>query len=96
MIVELLDFRPAKATDPVLNVPEQSRVVLTPNGETIWADLCLMNQRMGGTLTDTDMMEIESRILVRYDTVTRLANELIPLDCSWQPRRPSVLIRIRI
>lgn len=66
--MELLDFRPAKATDSVLEVPDKSRVVLTPNGETLWADLCSMNQRLGGTLTDTDMMEIESRILVRYDT----------------------------
>lgn len=64
MIVELLDYRPPKAKDPVLVDPERSRVVLAPNGETLWADICLLNQKSGYTWTDQDALEVEARILV--------------------------------
>lgn len=65
MIVELLDYRPVKAKDPVLVNPERSRVVLTPNSETLWADLCLMNVKAENVWTDRDALEVEARILVR-------------------------------
>ena len=65
MIVELLDYRPQKAKDPILTNPERSRVVLTPNPETLWADLCLLNQKAGNTWTDQEALEVEARILVR-------------------------------
>lgn len=65
MIVELLDYRPVKAKDPVLVNPERSRVVLSPNSETLWADLCLMNVKAENVWTDRDALEVEARILVR-------------------------------
>ena len=65
MIVELLDYRPVKSKDPVLVNPEKSRVVLNPNPETLWADICLMNQKTGSNWTDQEALEVEARILVR-------------------------------
>lgn len=64
MIVELLDYRPRKVTDPQLDHPETTRVVLMPNSETLWADICLMNQKSGNTWTDEDALNVEARILV--------------------------------
>lgn len=64
MIVELKDYRPPKSKDPTLEQPEVTRVVLHPNSETLWADLCSLNQRHGGKWTDQNVLEIEARILV--------------------------------
>lgn len=66
MLVELLDYRPKKAKDPPLEKPERSRVALHPNDETLWANLCLMNQRSGNKFTDTEVLELEAQILVCY------------------------------
>lgn len=65
MIVELLDYRPPKAKDPILDSPEKRRVVLGPNPETLWTNLCLLNQKAGGVWTDEDVLEVEAQILVR-------------------------------
>lgn len=64
MIVELLDYRPLKAKEPALEKPERTRVVLHPNAETLWADICLLNQKSGNRFTDQDALEIEARLLV--------------------------------
>lgn len=64
MVVELLDYRPKKAKDPPLEKPDRSRVTLHPNDETLWGDLCLINQRNDSKLTDIDVLELEARILV--------------------------------
>ena len=65
MIVELLDYRPPKGKDDVLEKPEASRVVLSPNGESLWTDICLLNQKCGGAWTDGETLEVEAQILVR-------------------------------
>lgn len=65
LIVELLDYRPTKAKDPVLEKPDVQRVVLRSTPETIWADICLMNQKTGSKWTDAEALEIEARVLVR-------------------------------
>ena len=64
MIVELLDYRPPKGKDTVLEKPESSRVVLSPNGESLWMDICLLNQKSGGIWTDRETVEVEAQILV--------------------------------
>ncbi|TFY56188.1 hypothetical protein EVJ58_g7792, partial [Rhodofomes roseus] len=64
MIVEVHDYRPPKATDQTLEEPQKTRVVLSPNPETLWADICLMNQKVGNAWTDRDALEVEARILV--------------------------------
>lgn len=63
--MEVHDYRPPKATDQTLEEPHKTRVVLSPNSETLWADICLMNQKEGNTWTDRDALEVEARILVR-------------------------------
>ena len=64
MVVELLDYRPQRSKEPPLKVPEKTRVVLHPNSETLWADICLMNRRSGAQWTDKDALEVEAKILV--------------------------------
>jgi len=63
--VELLDYRPSKSKEPALEKPERTRVVLHPSSESLWADICLLNQKAGNQWTDQDALEIEARILVR-------------------------------
>ncbi|EJF64059.1 hypothetical protein DICSQDRAFT_81015, partial [Dichomitus squalens LYAD-421 SS1] len=64
LIVELLDYRPPKSSDPDLEQPEKTRVVLTPTDESRWQDICLMNLRNGSTWTDADTLELEARLLL--------------------------------
>ena len=62
--MELLDYRPQKAKDPILEKPDTQRVVLRSNPESVWADICQMKQRLGAAWTDKDALDIEARILV--------------------------------
>lgn len=64
MIVQILDYRPQNPKDPVLEKAEQTRVVLHPNSESLWADICSLNQRYGTKWTDMDALEVEARVLV--------------------------------
>jgi len=64
MIVELLDYRPLKSQEPALKDPQKTRVVLHPNPETLWADICTLNQKAGGKWSDMDALEVEAKILV--------------------------------
>ncbi|PFH50991.1 hypothetical protein AMATHDRAFT_40421 [Amanita thiersii Skay4041] len=64
MIVEIMDYRPQHPKDPVLEKPERTRVVLHPNSESLWADICALNQRYGNKWTDMDALEVEARILL--------------------------------
>lgn len=64
MIVELQDYRSAKNRREVLTTPETSRVVLRPNAETLWADICLLSQKAGNSWTDHDALGMEARLLV--------------------------------
>ncbi|KAI6010883.1 Spt20 family-domain-containing protein [Pisolithus orientalis] len=64
MIVELLDYRPKRVKDPPPEKPERSRITLHPSDETLWTDLCLINQRHGSKFTNFDVLELEARILL--------------------------------
>jgi hypothetical protein len=64
MIVQILDYRPQNHKDPVLERAEQTRVVLHPSSESLWADICSLNQRYGTKWTDMDALEVEARVLV--------------------------------
>jgi hypothetical protein len=66
MIVEIEDFRPPiNPKDD--KAPEKSiaRALLRPNSETLFADLCLLNQKDGNKWTDKDALQVEAKILVR-------------------------------
>lgn len=62
--MELLDYRPPGRNDPPLDIPEKTRTVLHPTGETLWADICLMNQKNGLQWSDQDALQFEARVLV--------------------------------
>lgn len=79
MLVELLDYRPKRAKDPPLEKPERSRVTLHPNDETLWADLCLMNQRTGSKLADPQILEVEAQILVCVLRLILCSTKLVSL-----------------
>jgi transcription factor SPT20 len=66
--VELLDYRPKRAKESALGKPDRTRVVLHPNAETLWADICLLNQNQApeSKWSDRDALEVEARLLVRY------------------------------
>ncbi len=77
MVVELKDLRDSPSTSEGSNTQSKrsavndntpakiTRVVLRPNGESFWADLCLLNQKTGKKWTDQEALEVEARILVR-------------------------------
>jgi hypothetical protein len=68
MIVELLDYRPQQRNkEASLDKPEKTRVVLHPNGETLFADICSLNRKNGSKWTDRDALEVEARLLVGRD-----------------------------
>ncbi|CUA78081.1 hypothetical protein RSOLAG22IIIB_02696 [Rhizoctonia solani] len=48
---------------PQNNSAHKRRVVLYPNGETLWADISIMNARNGNTWTDQQAIEFEAKIL---------------------------------
>ena len=66
MVVELLDYRPQRSKEPPPKTPQKTRVVLHPNSETLWADICSLNQRHGGKWTDMEAIELEAKLLVSW------------------------------
>ncbi|KAG7085615.1 hypothetical protein E1B28_003164 [Marasmius oreades] len=94
MIVELLDYRSHNKNEPVLERPEQKRMILHPNGETLWADICLLNATHGKKWTDRDILEIEARILLATAPplcldpdphLTRIANHVLRVSTPTEP-----------
>ncbi|KAF8579913.1 hypothetical protein K439DRAFT_1358359 [Ramaria rubella] len=65
MIVESIDHRKLRVLHPPSdsNEPETVRVVLQPNAESLYADLCLLNAKNGYTWTDQEVLDVESKIL---------------------------------
>lgn len=64
MVVELLDYRAKRSKDPQPDKPDRTRVILHPNPETLYADVCALNARSKSNWTDRDALEIESKLLV--------------------------------
>ncbi|KZT09823.1 uncharacterized protein LAESUDRAFT_747862 [Laetiporus sulphureus 93-53] len=94
MIVELQDYRPPKASDPTLEDPQKSRVVLTPSPETLWADICLLDQKAGNIWTDREALEVEARIVTAISPplcltpdphLTRMVNSVIRSSAPTAP-----------
>lgn len=65
MIVEIEEFKQSNSKDNKLPEKTVARVLLRPNSETLFADLCLLNQKAGNNWTDKDALEVEAKILVR-------------------------------
>ena len=89
--MELLDYRPAKSTQPDLEQPERSRVVLSPNDESRWADICLLNQKADNSWTDADSLQVEARLLVRRGNAVKLLACLLIHDFQLATAPPLCL-----
>ncbi|KAF9267157.1 hypothetical protein L218DRAFT_856547 [Marasmius fiardii PR-910] len=94
MIVELLDYRSQNKNEPVLERPEQKRMILHPNGETLWADICLLSAKPGRKWTDREVLEIEAGILLATAPplcldpdphLTRIANNVLRVSTPTEP-----------
>ncbi|KAJ6568358.1 Spt20 family-domain-containing protein [Mycena vulgaris] len=95
MIVELLDYRPQQRnTEATLDKPERTRVVLHPNAETLFADICSLNRKHGNKWTDRDALEIEARLLLATSPplclapdphLTRVANHVLRVSTPTVP-----------
>lgn len=60
LLVEIRDYRPRDNIDDFIS----SRVILQPNPETMWADICQLNNKAGSKWSDQEALEVEARILV--------------------------------
>ena len=91
MIVDIEEFKQVNSKD---NSKESkpleksiTRVLLRPNSETLFADLCLLNQKSGNKWTDKEAFEVEAKILVRSiffsETLLRLFSVR---TLTWQIR----------
>lgn len=69
LIVEIYDHR-TKFQDTVHDIPadgnskEVKRIALRPSAETLWTDLCLMNEASRESWTEDLALEVEAKILV--------------------------------
>ncbi|KZT34886.1 hypothetical protein SISSUDRAFT_1131519 [Sistotremastrum suecicum HHB10207 ss-3] len=63
LIVELLDWRSPHRVKALVEKPESHRVVLHPNEETLWADICLLNSKRERKFTDREAIEIEAAVI---------------------------------
>ncbi|KAH8833941.1 Spt20 family-domain-containing protein [Flagelloscypha sp. PMI_526] len=94
MIVELQDYRPEKRRDGPLASPNKTRIVLHPDSETMFADICALNNKLGGKLTDREALEIEAKLLLATSEplcldpdphLSRIANHIARVSASSAP-----------
>ncbi|KAF8211129.1 Spt20 family-domain-containing protein [Mycena galopus ATCC 62051] len=95
MIVELLDYRPQqRIKETTSDKPERTRVVLHPNGETLFADICSWNRKYGNKWSDRDALEVEARLLLATSPplclapdphLTRVANHVLRVSTPTVP-----------
>ena len=66
MIVEIEDFKVVNTkNDKGPGKAPIARALLCSNSETLFADLCLLNQKNGNKWTDKDALQAKAEILVR-------------------------------
>ncbi|TFK39499.1 Spt20 family-domain-containing protein [Crucibulum laeve] len=94
MIVELLDYRPQRNKEPTPEKPQKTRVILHPNSESLYADICSLNQRFMCKWTDNDALEVESKLLLATAPplcldpdphLTRIANHVLRVSTPTIP-----------
>lgn len=59
LLVEIRDYRPRDSIDDFIS----SRVILQPNSETMWADICQLSNKAGSKWSDQEALKVEARIL---------------------------------
>ncbi|KAF8993803.1 Spt20 family-domain-containing protein [Cyathus striatus] len=94
LIVELLDYRPQRGQEPTPDKPEKTRVILHPNSETMWADICNLNTKYGCRLTDSEALKVEAKLLLATGPklcldpdphLTRIANHVLRVSTPTVP-----------
>ncbi|KAK7060924.1 Transcription factor spt20 [Paramarasmius palmivorus] len=89
MIVELKDHRSEENKEPVVE-----RIILQPNTESLYADICLLNAKNGYKWSDIDALEVEARILLATAPplcldpdphLTRIANQVLRVSTPAVP-----------
>ena len=63
--LEMEDFKPPNTKDDKAPEKPVARALLRPNSETLFADLCLLNQKACNKWSDKDALEVEAKVLVR-------------------------------
>ncbi|ORX94805.1 hypothetical protein K493DRAFT_337632 [Basidiobolus meristosporus CBS 931.73] len=87
IIAEIHDHRPIRAQAELTSDirVEVYKIVLHPTSETIWADLCLMNEMRDAVWSEDFSLQVESKILLATEAplcldpsfqVTRISNTL--------------------
>ena len=89
----------ARETSPRTDTEaEVKRVVMQPTAESIWADICLLNEESGFTWTEDIALQVEAQILVSMVSIVRrhlintsqlATEEPLCLDPSFQVSRVS-------
>ncbi|ORX99528.1 hypothetical protein K493DRAFT_109828 [Basidiobolus meristosporus CBS 931.73] len=82
IIAEIHDYRESYTTNVNGTNSNTNRVLLTPNAETLWSDLCLLNESYGAFWSEDFALEVESKILLATE-------EPLCLDPSFQVTRIS-------
>lgn len=88
MVVELLDYRSLNLNEPPPEKPARTRVILHPNSESLWADICSLNQKYGSKWTDEEAVEIEAKLLVSF-SFPRLGE---PVDLNVSARNITSIV----
>ena len=55
-------------------------MVLHPNAETFYADICLLNGKLGSKMSDMEALEFESKVLVSVIVVRLFWILIMPPD----------------
>ncbi|KAK9768613.1 Transcription factor spt20, variant 2 [Basidiobolus ranarum] len=82
IIAEIHDYREIHLADIHASNANTHRVLLTPNAETLWSDLCLLNEKCDSFWSEDFTLEVESKILLATE-------EPLCLDPSFQVTRIS-------
>ncbi|TFL01998.1 Spt20 family-domain-containing protein [Pterulicium gracile] len=86
---------PNASVPPVPPQPERMRVVLHPNSETLWSDVCAMNAKAEKHWTDAEALEVEAKILLATSSslcldpdphLTRIANHVLRVSMPTVPQ----------
>lgn len=61
-----MDPNSTSASNGIAGGPEVYRIVLHPTSESLYTDLRLLDESLGGNWVDEDVLEVESKILVSH------------------------------
>lgn len=92
-----MDPNSTSASNGIAGGPEVYRIVLHPTSESLYTDLRLLDESLGGNWVDEDVLEVESKILVSHSSLWETGKEGKVEGGSWRSilsarRRHSLLL----